>query len=66
MNSRVSNSKNVVFFFKSHAHNIWKFPGEGSNQSCSCWPMPQAQQCQIQAMCVTYTAAHGNTGALTH
>ena len=25
-----------IFFFFSHAHGIWKFPGQGSNLSCSC------------------------------
>ena len=25
----------------------WKFLGQGSNQSCSCWPIPQPQQHQI-------------------
>ena len=29
---------------------IWKFPGKESNQSYSCWPMPQPQQCQIRAV----------------
>ena len=32
---------------------IWKFPGEGSNQSCSCQPTPQPRQ--IKAVSVTYT-----------
>ena len=36
------------------------------NQSCSCWPIPQPQQCGPQAAPVTYTTAHGNTGSLTH
>ena len=39
---------------------IWKFPGYGSNQSCSCRPTPQPQQCQIQAISATYTTAHVN------
>ena len=38
----------------------------GSNQSYSCWPMPQPQQHQIRGLSVTYSAAHGHTGSLTH
>ena len=30
------------------------------------WLIPQPQQCQIQAMSVTYTTAHGKDGSLTH
>ena len=45
---------------------IWKFPGQGSSQSCSCWPTPQPQQCRIQVVSETYTRAHGNAGSLTH
>jgi len=45
---------------------IWKFPGWGSNPSYSCQPMPQPQQCSIQATSATYTTAHGNAGSLTH
>ena len=44
----------------------WKFPGEGSNGSCSCRPTPQPQQLSIWAASVTYTTAHGNAGSLTH
>ena len=29
------------------SHGIWKFPGQGSNGSCSCWPSQQVQPCQI-------------------
>ena len=36
------------------------------SQSCSCWPMPPPQQCQIPAASATYTAVCGNTGSLTH
>ena len=45
---------------------IWRFPGKGSNWSCCCQPTPQSQQCQIRAVSVTYTTAHGNMGSLTH
>ena len=38
----------------------------GWNRSYSCWPMPQTQQCQIQAESGIYTTAHGNSGSLTH
>ena len=33
--------------FQSCICGIQKFPGQASNQSCSCWPTPQLQQCQI-------------------
>ena len=59
----------LFFFFLSfysHTFSIWKFPGQGSNHSCSCWPTPQPQQCRIQAVSATYTTAHGNTRSLTH
>ena len=29
-------------------------------------PVPQPQQCGIQAMSATYTTGHGNAGSLTH
>ena len=45
---------------------MWKLPGQGSNQSCSCWPTPQPWQHQIWATCATYTVACSNTGSLTH
>ena len=45
---------------------IWKFSGQGSNQSYSCWPMPWPQQFQIRATSPNYTKAHGNTGSLTY
>ena len=28
--------KGIFFFFNGHTHNIWKFPGKGSNPSNSC------------------------------
>ena len=43
-----------------------KVPRLGSDQSCSCRPTPQPQQCQIPAASATYTTAHGNVGSLTH
>ena len=57
-----------LFFclFQGHTRGIWKFPGQGSNRSCSHRPTPEPQQHSIQAMSVTYTTAHGNAGSLTH
>ena len=52
--------------FKGRTRGMWRFPGWGSNQSCSHQPMPQPQQCQIQAISATYTTAHGNVGSSTH
>ena len=44
---------------------MWKFPGKGSNQSCTCQPAPQPQQYQVWAASATNTTAHGNTRSLT-
>jgi len=38
----------------------------GSNQSYSCWPMPQPQKHGIWAASVTYITADGNTESPTH
>ena len=40
-------------------------PRLGVDSELQLWPMPQPQQCGIQAGSVTYTAAHHNTGSLT-
>ena len=32
------------FAFQSRILGIWRFPGWGSDWSCSCWPTPQPQQ----------------------
>ena len=53
-------------FFQGHIDSIGRFPGQGSNRSCSCWPIPQPQQRGIQAESETYTTAHGNAGSLIH
>ena len=45
---------------------IWRFLGQGLNQSCSCWPTPQLQQLEILAASVTNMTANGNAGSLTH
>ena len=52
--------------FYGCTRGIWKFPGQGSNWSCSCPPTPQIQQCGIWAESVTYTTARGKAGSLTH
>jgi len=64
----------VSFFFSfclfaislGRSCSIWRFPGQGSNQSCSHWPMPEPQKRGIRAASATYTTAHGNAGSLTH
>ena len=55
-----------VLFFKGRTCSIQSFPGQGLNQSCSHWPVPQPQQHQIRATSSTYTTTHGNAGSLTH
>ena len=44
---------------------MWRFPGQGSNQSYRCQPTPQPQQLRIRASSATYTIARGNAGFLT-
>ena len=34
----------LFFSFYGHTCGIWKFPGYGSHQSCSCWPVQQFRQ----------------------
>ena len=53
-----------LFVFLGCIRSIWKFLGQGSNLSCSHWPIPQ--QCQIRALSATYVAVQGNAGSLTH
>ena len=55
-----------LFAFQGHTRGLWRFPGQGSNRSCSCRPTPQPQQSGIRAASATYPAVHGNTGPLTH
>ena len=45
---------------------IWRFPDKGLNRSCSCWPTPRPQQCEIWAKSATHTTVHGNAESLTH
>ena len=60
------------FLFLSFCHflccscGIWRFPGQGSNQSCRCRPTPEPQQRGIPDMSATYTIAYGNAGSITH
>ena len=37
----------VCVFFQGRTCSIWRLPGQGSNQSCSCWPTPAPQQCSV-------------------
>ena len=46
------------------SRGIWRFPGWGSNRSCSHWPTPESQQCRIRATSVT--TFHSKAGSLTH
>ena len=68
----VSALPSVLFFFLSfchflgHSRCMWRFPGKGSNRSCSHRPTPQPQQRRIWAASATYTTALGNAGSLTH
>jgi len=52
--------------FLGRSHGMWRFPGYGSNQSCSPCPTPEPQQIRTRAVSVTYTTAHGNAGSPTH
>ena len=52
--------------FQGYPRGIWKFPGQGSNENCSCQTIPQPQQCHIRAVAVTYTTGHGNARFPTH
>ena len=56
----------MCYLFQGCTHSTWMFPGQGSNWSCSRWPMTQPQQQGIQASSVSYITAHGNAGSLTH
>ena len=52
--------------FRAEPMTYGGFPGQRSNQSYSCWPTPQPQECQIWATSMTYTTAHHNARSLTH
>ena len=53
------NMKLFFSLFQGHSCSKWKFPDQGSNQSCRCQPQPQPHG--IQATTSTDTTAHGNT-----
>ena len=58
---------NVEFFFLMVAPVAYRSSqARGSNGSCSCRSVPPPQQCHIWATSVTYAAACGNPGSLTH
>ena len=48
-------------YFLGRSRGIWRFPGQGSNRSCSHWLTLQPQQCQIWATSATSTTAHDHT-----
>ena len=54
------------FFFVCPHLGHMEVPRLGVKSELSCCPMPQPQQHSIRAVSTTYTAAHGNTGSLTH
>ena len=56
----------LIIFFRAAPEAYGSSQIRGSNQSCSCWPMPWPQQPQIQDTSVTYTTAHRNARSLTH
>ena len=53
-------------YFLGLLPGTWRFPGWGSNWSCSCQPTPEPQHLGIRAMSATYTIAHDNARSLTH
>ena len=53
-------------YFQGRTWSIWKFPGQGSNQSFHCWPTPQLQQRQIWAISGAYNTACSSIRSLTH
>ena len=62
----------LFFSFLSFSFPFWPYPWHmevprlGSNRSCSRQPIPEPQQCRIQATSVTFTTAHGNAGSLAY
>ena len=53
-------------YFLGRSYGIWRFPGYGSNRSCSHWPTLEPQQHRIRAVSANYTTAQGNARSLTH
>ena len=59
--------QNLSFLEGDPTCSLWKFPGQGLNQSCSCRPTQQSQQHWIPATSATNLAtAYGNARPLTH
>ena len=56
----------VSFFFLFFFRATWKFPGQGSNWSCSCRPTPVTATLDLSHVSATYAAGCGNYGSLTH
>ena len=48
----------IIFFLRLLMWHM-EVPSLGVELSCSCQPMPQSQQCGIQAASVTYSTGHG-------
>ena len=44
----------IFLSFQGCTSGIWKFPGQGLNRNCRCWPTPQPQHLRIQAASATY------------
>ena len=63
--NRYMDSRDLSFFFLGPYPRHIEVPRLGSNRSCSRQPVPQPQQCQLQAVSATYTTAHGNARSLT-
>ena len=56
----------LEFFFSFLGLHLRHVEVPRLNQSHSCQPMSQPQQCQIQTMSSTYSTAYSNAGSLTH
>ena len=68
--SNILHVYSLLFFFffclfRAASTAYGSFQARGPT-GCSCWPIPQPQQHQIQALSSTYTTAYGNMGFLTH
>ena len=57
-----------LFFFSfcGCIWGMWKYLGQVWNWSCSCQPILQPWQHQLQAASATYTTVHGNARSVTH
>ena len=53
------------FSFHGRTWGIWKFPGQGSDWSCSFQPTPQPQHLGIQDASVIHTTAYAKDESLT-